>query len=253
MTAIIVIGALGASALTAGQLPLAVSPGNAISEVLIDTPCPTFSWAAVDGARSYELAIYEVKQDGGEAEAVLVKTLPGAVTAWTPSLEICLKKAGRYGWTVRAEAENGNTEWAATNLFQVAAGPNESEFQQALAIVQSYLAAREEIAGKRREAGTAGVTSQDAAPEPPVEGGVEALVAAQTQLLVTDGDIAVTSTGGDTSNSYVQMDTRWDGEPPAADCDELSEVGRMIYRLNFNFFYVCDDVDGWIDVNETLP
>ena len=51
----VVAGLVTASSSLAGQSPVAVSPGDASKLALVEGRCPTFSWDAVDGARSYEL------------------------------------------------------------------------------------------------------------------------------------------------------------------------------------------------------
>ncbi|MCP4203900.1 MAG: DUF1566 domain-containing protein [bacterium] len=128
------VQAAGASA----PHPVAVSPGSPTGSMIGDT-CPTFSWGSVAGARSYELVVYRLGDGGEEAEPVLRQSFAGSVSSWTPSLARCLERGGQYAWTVRATGENANTGWSAPSLFEVASGPSEVEFEQALALVQRYL------------------------------------------------------------------------------------------------------------------
>ncbi len=233
---------------SAGQVPLPVSPGDPEKLVLVEARCPTFSWAAVDGAESHELVVYEVGEQGEKAEPVLQQSLPGAAGAWTPSLDRCLLPAGRYAWSVRAVEPGGATEWSTASLFQVAPAPAEVAFEQALEIVRRHLAVEAEGAGlgkpsalQERETGAVGT-----------DGGGENLVASSVEMLVSDGDIAVTSANAALAHAYIQLDTIAGGAPPASSCDEASEYGRLIYRVDFEYFYVCSD-DGWRDLNCGTP
>ena len=242
---------IGASLASASQVSLAVSPGDPESLVLIEARCPTFSWAAVEGAESYELVAYRIGEEGENPEPVLLETLPGGVTAWTPSLDRCLERTGRYAWSVRATVGKGITEWSAAALFEVASGPAELELQQALEVVKRYLAVEATRSGLREA--SAFRTPQDqsvptvAGSEAATPGVAAATVAASVDLLVTNGDIAVTSTSG---LAFIQVDTSASaGVPSFTFCNEASEIGRMIYFADNNRFYVCDDASGWIDIN----
>ncbi len=128
----------GLAAANAGGHALAVSPGSP-SGAMIGDPCPTFSWGAVRGAGSYELLVYRVGEAREEPVAVLKETFAGSVTAWTPALDRCLERGGRYAWTVRARVRGQLSDWSAPSLFRVTVGPSEAEFREALAVVQSYL------------------------------------------------------------------------------------------------------------------
>ncbi|MCP4249786.1 MAG: hypothetical protein GY778_22310, partial [bacterium] len=97
----------------------------------MESRCPTFNWAGVPGARSYELVVYLVGEEGQEATPVLRQTVPGAANGWTPSLDACLERGERYAWSVRAVGRTEASDWSAPSLFEVAAGPGEVEFEQA--------------------------------------------------------------------------------------------------------------------------
>ena len=122
----------------AGSKPVAVSPGSSTG-ALIGDACPTFSWGSVPGAKGYELVLYDVGEKREGAEPVLRQTFAGSVASWTPSLERCLERGGQYAWSVRAMDRKEASEWSSPSLFQVASGPSESEFEEALAVVRSYL------------------------------------------------------------------------------------------------------------------
>lgn len=149
-------GLLGATVLSAGSKPIAVSPGSATG-TLIGDGCPTFSWAEVDGAKSYELVVYRIGEKGQEAESVLRPAFAGSVTSWTPSLDRCMERGGKYAWSVRAVGPRDVGDWSPPSLFEVASGPSEAEFEEALAVVRDYL---------RREAGghTSGVGRSGSSP-----------------------------------------------------------------------------------------
>lgn len=134
-------GLLAAAAGAAGsQEPLAVSPGDSTRLVLIADSCPTFSWVAVDGAQSYELVVYRIGAQSEEAEPVFTRRIAGSALSWTPSLDRCLERGGHYAWSVRAIKVEQVSEWSPPSLFQVAAGPNEAEFEAAMTVVWRYLA-----------------------------------------------------------------------------------------------------------------
>lgn len=244
MTLYLVGAVLGVSLASAGRTPLAVSPGDPDEFVLVEARCPTFSWAAVDGAEGYELVVYQVLEDAAQSEPVLVQNLPGAVTSWTPPLNRCLERNGRYAWSVRAAGPEGLGEWSAAAIFQVAAGLLEAELQQALEVVRRELVAEASAAGLREPEAPQGAKEEVTASAPEPEGNVSP----RAQLVVSEGDIAVTSVGG---VSYFQMDTRWQENPFAVHCDHISETGRLFLRLGESpgpRLYVCLH-DGWSYVN----
>ncbi len=179
-----------------GPEPVAVSPGNATG-TLIGDPCPTFSWGSVAGARSYQLAVYRLSEDGEDMRPVLRETVSGSANGWTPSLDRCLERGGQYAWSVRADGDGGAPEWSPPNLFRVASAPSEADLREALRVVQSYLEARGASAwsaaataartGPERESGTEASGSS-----PP------AATRAATKLSV-GGGVAATSFAGDGS------------------------------------------------------
>lgn len=119
--------------------PVAVSPGDATKVALIRDDCPTFSWGEVDGAKSYDLVVYRLGEQNEHEEPVLLRSFPGSVNGWTPALDQCLERGARYAWSVRAVGRKETSEWSAPNLFAVAPGPSEAEFEVALEIVRQYV------------------------------------------------------------------------------------------------------------------
>lgn len=178
------------SAAWAAERPVAVSPGSATGAMIGDT-CPTFSWGAVLGAKSYELVVYRLGEEGAEARPLLSQRISGSALSWTPSLNRCLERGGQYAWSVRALGEKAASDWSPPSLFQVASGPNEVEFEEAVAVVRQYLARGGEI-----EAEAAGRSESDS--ETSREASARALPPANTKLSV-DGNLDATSFSGDGS------------------------------------------------------
>ena len=134
---IILYGLLGAlaSAGAAQEHPIAVSP-----EQRIESHCPTFSWSPVPEATSYDLVVYTLDEDGfSETQVVMQETIPGGGLSWTPSMNRCLEEGRLYAWAVRGRNREALTDWSQPSLFEVAAGPSEREFEEALAVVRAYL------------------------------------------------------------------------------------------------------------------
>ena len=119
--------------------PVAVSPGDATKVALIRDDCPTFSWGEVEGAKSYDLVVYRLGEQDEHKEPVLRRSFPGSVDGWTPALDQCLDRGGRYAWSVRALGDKEAWEWSELSLFQVASGPSEEEFEEAVEVVRQYL------------------------------------------------------------------------------------------------------------------
>ena len=59
-------------------------------------------------------------------------------------------------------------------------------------------------------------------------------------------EILTVSEAGDlNAGGYVQLDTV-SSAPPAADCDEASEEGRMEFDPASDLLYICSGVSGWV-------
>ena len=124
------------------ERPLPVSPGGPAGG-LIEARCPTFSWALVDGATSYELVTYTIEEDAEEPRVVLRRSLPGSASSWTPDLDRCLERGIEHAWSLRALGAKDTSGWSAASLFQVAAGPSEVKLERARALVERYLSESE--------------------------------------------------------------------------------------------------------------
>lgn len=191
-------GLFVAAAVVAGSGPVAVSPGHPSKLVRIGDVCPTFSWSQVGRAKGYELVVYRLGEEGEEAQPTLRQSFAGSVSSWTPSVDRCLKLARRYAWSVRALGGDEVSAWSAPSLFQVAAGPSQADFEAALQVVRSYLAAGKDTVESngvaatgiklREQTGSVGDGSPRTRAAP-----------AATQLSV-DGNIDATSFTGDGEN-----------------------------------------------------
>ena len=101
----------------AGSTPVAVSPGGPTG-ALIQTACPAFVWEEVPEAKSYELVVYRIEEDGEGAELVFLETFPGSLDSWTPTLDSCLER-GQYAWSVRSVGKEVTSDWSQPSLFGV--------------------------------------------------------------------------------------------------------------------------------------
>ena len=130
-------GLLVAAAALAGSEPVAVSPGDPTQVARIANRCPTFSWAEVDGAQGYELVVYRLGREAGEERPVVRRTFPGSVYGWTPALDQCLKRGGRYAWSVAAMGLVPPSGWSEPALFEVD-GASPGPARAALAEVEPH-------------------------------------------------------------------------------------------------------------------
>ena len=140
--AVVLLTVLCATSAGGAEVPVAVSPGHPTHLAQVEARCPTFDWGAVTGVRSYQLVVYRLMEEESEEEAkpVVRATVPGSALGWTPALDQCFERGGRYAWVVRAVGTQKTSSWSAPSLFQVASGPSEAEFEQALDTVRRYSA-----------------------------------------------------------------------------------------------------------------
>lgn len=189
----LLVGLMLGTAAWSAEAPVAVSPANGSRPALIGDRCPTFSWGVVDEAVGYELVVYRLGAEGERAEPALRESFAGSVGAWTPSLDRCLERGGRYAWSVRAVARKSRSAWSAPSLFKVAAMPGEAELEAAIRVVSSYIAARDAALSSTPSDGEEKAARRDepaAAPVPVAPPG--------TQLAV-DGNVDAVSFSGDGS------------------------------------------------------
>ena len=140
-TAILILTVVCATTAAASEVPVAVSPGHSTHLVQVEARCPTFNWGSVAGARSYQLVVYRLLDEESEEEAkpVVRATVPGSALGWTPALDRCLQRGGRYAWSVRAIGTQRTSAWSSPNLFRVVSVSIEEEFEQALETIRRYL------------------------------------------------------------------------------------------------------------------
>ena len=117
-----------------------VSPGRHDSAVLVDSRCPTFSWAATLSARGYELAVFELSDSGDDdlQQPAIFERLPGGALSWTPGGEECLERGQRFVWFVRP-LRDGASDWSQGRHFETAARPSRGDVGRALEVIQDYL------------------------------------------------------------------------------------------------------------------
>jgi hypothetical protein len=117
----------------------AISPGTEQGAVIGDK-CPVFSWAALKGASSYDLVVYEIGELVVGARPTLATRIPGGALSFTPPLDRCFERGAPYAWSVRAVTGDGASDWAAPLFFAVADEPP-VDLAAALELVRRYLAA----------------------------------------------------------------------------------------------------------------
>jgi hypothetical protein len=233
--------ALGAAGSAAAEAPVAVSPGTPSSLSLIGGPCPTFSWSEVSGSEGYELIVYHWSGDGDELRPLLHERFAGTVYSWTPALDQCLERGGKYAWSVQAIGGTWRSEWSAPNLFGVAAVPGQMQIETAPP--EAHGEAGEDGPGATTTASETGSEKAPAAVEPRTpsrtlestaapgraETGSSALEAALGTALSVQGNIDATSFTGDGAgltgikvfrNTFIISSV---GTPSEA-CDELRQV-----------------------------
>jgi hypothetical protein len=248
--ALVAVCVLLASVSAGAQGVTTVSPGGPEFVGRTDASCPTFSWAVEGSADAVELVVYRVGAMGLESQPVVQETLPGKATTWTPSLGGCFERGRQYAWSIRSLGGETESEWSAPSFFKVVMTSTRAEFEQALRIVRQYLATHpveeeEEVfagGGLGQTAPTTTIGNDPAATAP----------TASTQFSVTNGDIALIDPD-DNKRLYIQLDTVGTSGgvftlPPAADCDEVNEYGRMMFDPsgfgNGGYLFICDDT-GW--------
>jgi len=103
-----------------------VSPAAAGREAQVVSPCPTFSWSEVSGARGYRLVVFGADGDAAALgdEPLVEVELPARASSWTPGMQECLEPGRRYGWAVGLVLEEGRLRWSEVAVFQVTAGAN---------------------------------------------------------------------------------------------------------------------------------
>jgi len=144
---------------TAFSEPMGVSPGGSGTS----PACPTFSWAQVEGAVSYELSAYlspglgvlpVEDMDAATGGPVLAHKIPAPALSWTPSSGQCLAE-GSYIWYVRGVDAEGNGQWSSGTAFEVGEVLTEAVFEKRVAdAVEKYLQHQQESA-KINESGVA--------------------------------------------------------------------------------------------------
>lgn len=148
LVAAITIFSLAAGVSLAAGGPEPVSPGHPQWMQTAAGPCPTFSWTSSGTATGYELVIYEVEPRSDDLVERLRHRVPAGATSWSPSLDRCLERGGRYAWALRANGAKDSSTWSMPSLFEIAAAPSAQEFEAAVGVVREYLAANQPAFGE---------------------------------------------------------------------------------------------------------
>ena len=139
------LGVASLEAVGSRSTPIPVSPGGEGEILGTASSCPTFSWGGVAGARTYELAVFEL--DSSSEEPILRAEVPGTALGWTPSTDQCLEP-GLYLWSIRLH-DDAATEWPRGRTFEVRALPNDEEVAQAIETLERYRSAANTNAADR--------------------------------------------------------------------------------------------------------
>jgi hypothetical protein len=147
---------LATSSLVSAREAQTVSPGATDRFVEVAGRCPTFSWAEVSEAGSYELVVYraplaeasssQASVEFSENDEVLFERLPRGATGWTPARDRCLEPGASFVWFVRAVRQGDGEEpftdggWSAARFFAVSQEPSIAEVEEALNVLRRYTA-----------------------------------------------------------------------------------------------------------------
>ena len=140
----IITFSVGSAFCLTGALEI-VSPGSPTGISLIESRCPTFSWAAREGTSAYELVVYHLPEgldpaeyQPSDDEEILYTYLPGGANTWTPPFSRSLQRGETYLWFIRALKEDGEgrtealSDWSEGSWFMVSPGPSPEEIRLAL-------------------------------------------------------------------------------------------------------------------------
>ena len=166
----------------------AVSPGTEQGAVIGES-CPVFSWAALEGASSYDIVVYEIGGLVVGTRPTLAVRIPGGALSFTPPLDRCFERGAPYAWSVRAVTGDGASDWAAPLLFAVAAEPA-VELVAALDVVRRYVERSSEI-------DTSATPVPDAAHGPLVRQTSPGSVGASSAKVKVAGEVRTIEAGGE--------------------------------------------------------
>lgn len=117
-----------------------ISPGEIEQESEASGSCPTFSWSPASEASGTEIAVYELREEGGRAEPLLLfsRRFPEGASSWSPARAECLQPGGRFAWIVRSASADGAEAgaWSEARRFTVAGAPGDDEVAAALEVLR---------------------------------------------------------------------------------------------------------------------
>lgn len=177
-----------------------VSPGSHARPLVVDSRCPTFSWAKVEGAVGYELVVYRTEK-GEEPVRVFRKRFSGVPRSWTPRQDRCLERSQTYAWTLRAlDAEVKAKGWARLRLFQVMSMPDWLLFEGASAGANVY-PGREVPSGSVRRSipsgGVAGGAGNTNLALPEAGAVASGVVISESDIMIDGEEVVTTATDTD--------------------------------------------------------
>lgn len=139
----IVLLALAPATRAVAEIPEPVSPGSAHEASVIELRCPTFTWAGIADAETYELAVYRVSGAEKAVELRIMELwsveLPGTASAFTPDLSQCLTEGERYAWAIRARSGGEAGEWSPPLEFAIPAAPGAAEVREAIETLRRFI------------------------------------------------------------------------------------------------------------------
>ncbi len=130
-----------------GSAPVAISPGSGSEVSIITQECPTFSWSGVEGAVSYNIALFEMhtsrvstyEEMKETARPVISKEIGAPSLSWTPSLEHGLESGKRYVWYVGGMDSKGEGSWSEGKAFEVSLSLSTGTKEVVEGTVREYL------------------------------------------------------------------------------------------------------------------
>jgi hypothetical protein len=240
-----VMVALATAAVAVGVLPETVSPGGVGAVARVAGACPSFSWGAVEGSRTYELVVYELSATAEGGRPVLTARIPGSALSWTPSLDECLEPGGRYVWFVRSLGSKSAGGWSEGRAFEIEEGPTIAEVVQALRVLERFVRGSEErtdvgdegagdeiLEPGRRETELSSPTEEPQA----LTTGVEI---AETAITIGGADVVTTATDQDTLGGMSCADgqlAKWHAGSSSWVCGAY-QAGNQLF-LDIDMFHV---------------
>ena len=144
--------------------------------------------------------MYRLGEEGEEAQPVLRQTFAGTASSWTPSLDRCLERGGRYAWAVQSVGQSKAGTWSSPRLFEIASPPGE-------AMIGEGAPERGREPGVRADASGASAAARPSF-------GAGGAAAPEGALTALESGVAVTPTRGLTPGPALENWARFGGGAP---------------------------------------